>query len=608
MSLTEAKVLTLQEKAKAIRKSVVEMLMHAGSGHLAGSLDMADIFAYLYFYSLKHDPKNPHWEYRDRIVLSNGHIAPVLYSSLAHAGYFDVDQLKTLRKFGSKLQGHPDRNFLDILETSSGPLGSGLSQALGMALADRLDFAKTSGKKFFCLMSDGELDEGNTWEAIMLAGKEKISSLIAIVDRNNIQISGNTDTVMPLEPLANKWRAFNWQVIEIDGHNFVEIDRAIETAKMDSGKPTVIIAKTISTKGIPEFEGKFEWHGKAPTTKEEIEIVSKAFGTDVTHPENTEVRLMSTPLYSMRQAYGDALVYLANSNKNIVALSADLSDSVGLGEFKKKFPERYFEMGVAEQNLVTVASGLAREGKIVFASSYGIFSPGRNWEQIRTTICYNNVPVKIVSTHAGLNVGADGGSHQALEDIALMRVLPNMVVISPCDAIETKKVILAISKNNLPTYVRLPREKSPVITSEDSEFVIGKANIIFESEGKGKSVAIIGTGPILGNALNAAKQLAANGVSICLLNVHTIKPLDRDAIVKIAHKYGGIVVVEEHQVGGGLGGVVAECLSTNFPCPIEFVGVKDRFGQSGKPEELYDYYGLNEKTIAQSVEKIFLRK
>ncbi|MFA6554054.1 MAG: transketolase [Candidatus Paceibacterota bacterium] len=287
MSLTEAKISLFEKKAKEIRRSVIEMLIEAKSGHTAGSLDMADIFTYLYFYALKHDPKKPDWQYRDRVVLSNGHICPVLYATLAHAKYFPISELKTLRKLGSKLQGHPHREWLPILETSSGPLGSGLGQTIGMALADRIDNGKTSGKKFYCLMSDGELDEGNSWEAIMLASKEKLHSVIAIVDRNNIQISGTTDEIMPLNPLAEKWRSFGWQVIEIDGHDFLQIDRAIETAKMNSGKPTVIIAKTIPSKGIPEFEGKYEWHGKVPTTKEEIEIAlchSREGGNPVSNP------------------------------------------------------------------------------------------------------------------------------------------------------------------------------------------------------------------------------------------------------------------------------------------------------------------------------------
>ncbi len=268
----------LFEKAYAIRKSIIEMLIEAKSGHTAGSLDMADIFAYLYFHALKHDPKKPDWEYRDRLVLSNGHICPVLYATLAHAGYFPVDELKTLRKFGSRLQGHPHREFLPMLENSSGPLGAGLSQAIGMALAEKVDFGKTLGKQFVCLTGDGELDEGQNWEAIMLAGKEKISNLTVFVDRNNIQIDGFTEDVMPLNPLADKWRAFNWHVQEVNGHDFRAIDQAWINALNINDRPSVIIANTISSKGIPEFEGKYEWHGKPPTTPEEIDVARRAFG------------------------------------------------------------------------------------------------------------------------------------------------------------------------------------------------------------------------------------------------------------------------------------------------------------------------------------------
>ena len=277
MPLSSDKITFLESKALQIRRSIVEMLVEAKSGHLAGSLGMADIFTYLYFHSLRHNPAKPQWEFRDRLVLSNGHIAPVLYATMAHAGYFSLKELKTLRQLGSPLQGHPHREWLPALETSSGPLGCGLSQTIGMALADRLNSGAASGKQFYTLMSDGELDEGNTWEAIMLAGKEKIQNLTAIVDRNSIQISGYTEDIMPLNPLVDKWRAFNWHVQEIDGHNFTDIDRAVNEAHSVYDRPSVIIAYTIPSKGIPEFERKFEWHGKAPTSKEEIETALKAF-------------------------------------------------------------------------------------------------------------------------------------------------------------------------------------------------------------------------------------------------------------------------------------------------------------------------------------------
>ncbi len=272
------KILALKKKANDIRISVIEMLVEAGSGHTAGALGMADIFTALYFEVLKHDPKKPDWPERDRLVLSNGHICPVLYATMAHAGYFPLAELMTFRKFGSRLQGHPHREFLPMLETSSGPLGSGLSQAVGMAISDRMDGIKD--RFIYCLMSDGEQDCGNTWEAAMLAGKEKLENLIAVIDRNDIQIDGFTHDVMPLEPLADKWRALNWRVIEIDGNNMEEIIETFAEAKQSRNsrtvpnsptvpnKPTVISAKNVPGKGVPEFENKFEWHGKAPTREE----------------------------------------------------------------------------------------------------------------------------------------------------------------------------------------------------------------------------------------------------------------------------------------------------------------------------------------------------
>lgn len=269
MGITDEKITELEVKANDIRISIIDILEDAGSGHTAGSLDMADIFTILFFHTLKHDPRKPNWPERDRLVLSNGHICPVLYASMAHAGYFPTKELKTLRKFGSRLQGHPHRDFLDILETSSGPLGSGLSQAVGMALADKIDHGMTSDRRIFALLSDGELESGQIWEAAMLAGKEELHNLIAIVDRNYIQIDGYTETVMPLESLSDKWRAWNWHVIEIDGHNMEEISDAFDSAKGIFGKPVVIIAHTIAGKGVKEFERDYRWHGKAPSKEEE---------------------------------------------------------------------------------------------------------------------------------------------------------------------------------------------------------------------------------------------------------------------------------------------------------------------------------------------------
>ncbi len=265
MARTDSEIAELEKRAESIRETIVEMLVAAGSGHTAGPLGMADIFAAFYFDILKHDAKNPGWEDRDRLVLSNGHICPVLYATMAHAGYFPVEECLTLRKFGSRLQGHPERLRLPGLETTSGPLGEGLAQAAGIAYAFRMDDKKS---RVYCVMSDGEQEEGNTWEAVMFAGKNKLSNLTAVMDRNNIQIDGMTEDVMPLEPIADKYRAFNWHVLEVNGNDISAFIGAVEEAKAIYEKPTLIIAHTIPGKGVPEIEFDYHWHGKPPTAEE----------------------------------------------------------------------------------------------------------------------------------------------------------------------------------------------------------------------------------------------------------------------------------------------------------------------------------------------------
>jgi transketolase len=307
-----------------------------------------------------------------------------------------------------------------------------------------------------------------------------------------------------------------------------------------------------------------------------------------------------------RDGYGHGLVEAAEKDERIVACCADLAESTRTHWFKEKFPERYVELGVAEQNLATVASGLAAVGKIPFIASYASFNPGRNNEQIRTTISLNQQPVKIIGAHAGLSVGPDGATHQALEDIALMRVQPNMNVVVGSDMEEVRKAIHAAITIDEPFYIRLGREKTPVITTVDSPFELGKANLLWES--KEPAVALVATGSILYNALVAAKELAEDGIETLVLNVHTIKPLDEKAIIDVAKWAGAVVTVEEHQIAGGLGGVVAETLARNYPVPMEFIGVEDQFGQSGNPDELMKHYGLDTPAIKAAVRKAIKRK
>ena len=310
----------------------------------------------------------------------------------------------------------------------------------------------------------------------------------------------------------------------------------------------------------------------------------------------------------IRKGFGQGLVIVGEENKNVIALCADLTESTQMNSFAEKFPERFIEVGVAEQNLVTVASGMSAMGKIPFCASYAVFSPGRNWEQIRTTIAYNDRKVIIAGSHAGVSVGPDGGSHQALEDIALMRVMPNMDVVSPCDAIEAKKATIALAKTKKPSYIRLVREKTPIITTEETPFEVGKAQIYWMPDIGLAQVGIIATSALLYRAIIAAKELEAEGIKTKVMNLSSIKPIDAEEIIKLAKETHGIVTVEEHQIMGGMGSAVAEVLAQNFPVPVEFIGVNDKFGQSGTPEELLEYYGMGKEAIKEAVKKVLKRK
>ena len=311
---------------------------------------------------------------------------------------------------------------------------------------------------------------------------------------------------------------------------------------------------------------------------------------------------------AIRKGFGEGLLLAGDKNERVVGLCADLTESTQMHLFRNKYPDRFVEIGVAEQNLASVASGMAAMGKIPFISSYASFSPGRNWEQIRTTICYNSgINVKIAGSHAGVSVGPDGGSHQALEDIALMRVLPRMTVISPCDAIEARKATMAAAETHGPVYVRLAREKTPIITVEETPFEIGRAQLFYESK-ETPQAAIIATGALVYQALSSARKLENDGVHVRVLNLSTIKPLDEETILNVARAAGAIVTVEEHQIKAGMGSAVAECLAQHYPLPIEFIGVDDKFGQSGKPEELIEHYGMSVDFIVKAVQKVIKRK
>ncbi len=305
-----------------------------------------------------------------------------------------------------------------------------------------------------------------------------------------------------------------------------------------------------------------------------------------------------------RNGYGEGVVALGEKNPNVVVLTADLSDSTRANMFQEKFPERFIECGIAEQNMMGIAAGLALSGKIPFVSSYAVFVPGRCWDQLRISVCYSKANVKVVGAHAGISVGPDGATHQALEDIASVRCLPNIIVVVPCDSIETKKATVAFGEYKGPAYFRFAREKTPVMTTEDTPFQIGKAEVFKD----GTDVTIVACGPLVYQSLVAAKELVKDGILAEVINNHTIKPMDKLTIAASAKKTGAVVTVEEHQITGGLGGAVAEVLAENFPVPMERVGMPDCFGESGSPEELLEKYGMSVKKIKEAVKNVLKKK
>jgi len=305
-----------------------------------------------------------------------------------------------------------------------------------------------------------------------------------------------------------------------------------------------------------------------------------------------------------RDGYGEGMVLAGKENQNVVALCADLLDSTRSAMFQKVFPERFVEVGIAEQNMIGLAAGMALAGKIPFVSTYAVFCPGRNWDQLRISVCYSNLNVKLTGAHAGVSVGPDGATHQGLEDIAICRCLPNLLVLAPADYIETKKATLAAARYVGPVYLRFAREKTPIFTTEETPFEIGKALVLRQ----GKDVAIIGCGPLLYNALEAAEELNKEGIEAMVINNHSIKPMDTKTIIEAAQKCARVVTVEDHQIMGGMGSAVAEVLSQNYPVPMEFIGMRDRFGESGEPNELIEAFGMGKNAIKEAVKKVMNRK
>jgi len=647
----------LIEAASKMRFYSLLSIHAAGSGHPGGSLSIMDITAALYLNIANLDPENPEWEDRDRIIFSAGHKAPAQYAGLALAGFFNIEDMITLRKFNSPFQGHPHAPDLPGIEVSTGSLGQGLSIACGIALSGKLNDKKY---RVFCIMGDGEQQEGSIWESAMAAGNYSLNNLIGIVDRNRLQIDGEVDSIMKISPLDQKYRAFGWEVIEIDGHNMREILDAFKKAGESKDKPTLIITNTIKGKGVSFMENKVGWHGVATKDEEELfealnglphnylskdkilTLLNRAKIFSVEQNKNLDSVLpkyskdywwnkencMKVKMKPNRDGFGEGIAR-AGEHPKVITIHADISNSIRISDFEKADPtreNRVINAGIAEQNMMTMAAGLAHEGWIPVVGTYGVFVSGRPWDQIRTTICNDRLNVKIIGAHGGISVGPDGGTHQALEDISLITVLPNMRMGIPCDAEEAKKMFeYMLLEVQGPCYLRLAREATPVVTDENTPFEFGKANTVrYRKKGEmfkeafdiqiakdykneGEDLSIVVCGPILTEAMRAAYVLKEEFKIECrIINMHTVKPIDEDAIMRAVRETGVILTCEEHQIGGFanlVSGVVCKNKKYSLPFIFDSIGINDKFGVSGNIRELFNAYEISAEFIVQKALK-----
>ena len=649
----------LIQAAALMRGYDLVALCASGSGHAGGTLSIMDITAALYLKVANHDPEQPNWEDRDRIVWSTGHKAPSLYLGLGFAGYFPKEDVVLLRKLGSPYQGHPHWLKLPGVEASTGSLGQGLSIVVGLALAAKLN---KKAHSVFCIMGDGEQQEGQVWEAVMEAAHYQLDNVVAIVDCNRLQIDGKVSDVMNVEPLEDRYRGFGWDVVRIDGHDMKQVVETLQSAKAragKSGKPLAVLADTVKGKGVSFCENVAGWHGKATNYEETVKgltelgvnekipydaLLDKArrfqaeaetalyakmpkFQRDYWWNSSLDMQVKMKPT---RMGFGESLA--ANGDdERVCCLGLDISGSITISEFYSNKPQRkprWLSMGIAEQSATSVAAGLAREGKLPVFGTYATFAAARNLDQIRTSVAYGNFNVLIAGAHGGVSVGPDGATHQALEDLFAICGLPNMSAVVPCDVVETRKATdYLLLKHVGPKYIRFAREATPIVTRADTPFVFGKANVIrfrraaaqfidaFETrlasgyEDEQEDAAIIACGPMVPEAMRAAYILKQDfGYEVRVINMHTMKPMDEATVIRAARETGVVITAEEHQIGAlawKVSSIITEAPETyGRPVITGAIGVKDRYGESGAPWELIKEFEVSGEHIARKVAEL----
>jgi transketolase len=603
----------LQGIANQLRIHSVAATTAAGSGHPTSCCSAADIVAALFFGHMRYLPKDPHYYNNDRFILSKGHAAPLLYAAWAETGLFPAEELLKLRQFGNDLEGHPTPR-LPFVDVATGSLGQGLGVGVGMALCARLD---QLDYKTYVLLGDGEIAEGAVWEAASLAGICQLNNLVAIVDVNRLGQSQATAFGHNLDVYRKRFEAFGWRTEEIDGHDIEEILEVLAAAGLGA-QPLVILAKTFKGAGISFTQDKDGWHGK-PLNPEEAarayaELQPKAkTGTDVriptpsqmTAPNNAAPAAYPPVNYkpgdsaATREAYGNALLRIGGVDPRVVAMDGDTKNSTYADKFFKKFPERFTECFIAEQNMVGVATGFAARNKVPFASTFATFF-SRAYDQIRVA-GISQANLKLVGSHVGVSIGEDGPSQMGLEDIAMMRAIAGSIVLYPSDAVCAEKLVEQMAMTRGICFLRTSRPKTPVIYNNDESFPIGGAKVLRQSP-KDK-VTIVAAGVTLFEALKAADALKNEGIGVTVIDAYSVKPLAKDVIKAAAQKTGNTVItVEDHYPEGGLGDAVAGELSGDG-IKVHKLAVRG-LPRSGKAEELLAKFGIDAAAIVKQVKAL----
>lgn len=612
----------LEKKAYNLRVASLKMTTQAGSGHPTSCFSAADIVAALFFYAMQYDPRNFHNPYNDRFILSKGHASPLLYAAWQQVGVISEQELMTYRHIDSVLEGHPTLRF-EYTEAATGSLGMGLSIGAGMAKYSKM-FQKPF--KTFVVIGDSEASEGQIWEAVQLAAYYKLNNLIGIIDCNNLGQSTHPIFDHHVERYVHLFESFGWKSVAINGHDMQEIMGALDKARQSEDRPVMIVAKTVKGYGIEEVENKMGAHGK-PFTKEELQkkldelekrfakaasFDEATFDWHPTIPDKNEKEVIGCvgveikdPTYkktekiATRKAYGKALASLGGSCKNIVSLDAEVKNSTFAEYFEEKFPERFVQCFIAEQNMVSMAVGMQRRGAVPFVSTFGAFF-SRATDQIRMA-AIGNAALRLVGSHAGVSIGEDGPSQMALEDIAYMRTLPGSVVLYPCDAVSTHKLVGQLLEYNQGiSYLRTTRMDTDVIYDFSEVFSIGGCKVLRSSAQD--HVCIIAAGVTVFEALKAYDVLRAKGISAAIIDLYSVKPLDSGTITRMAKNCKRVITVEDHYLEGGLGQAVAYELR-NENIAIECLAVK-QLPRSGKPQELIKMVGIDSGAIVAAVERL----